>query len=101
VRWLHRQCHGGTLRVLVLTDARLFHGAQQHVVVGGTTAPQDVLVPMDGSPRTIVAPLTPMNGTCVVTLKVTPARVPARYPSLHSSDTRLLGVHAADFDYRP
>ena len=101
VRWVHQQCTGGTLRVVVLTDPRLFHGIQQHVAVGGTTAPQDVLVPMNGSPRTIVAPLTPKNGTCVVTLHVTPSRIPAHYPSLHNGDTRLLGVHAASFTYRP
>jgi len=101
VRWVHQQCTGGTLRVVVLTDPRLFHGIQQHVAVGGTTAPQDVLVPMNGSPRTIVAPLTPKNGTCVVTLHVTPSRIPAHYPSLNNGDTRLLGVHAASFTYRP
>lgn len=101
VRWVHQQCTGGTLRVVVLTDPRLFHGVQQHIAVGGTTAPRDVLVPMNGSPRTIVAPLAPKNGVCVVSLHVTPTRVPARYPSLHNPDTRLLGVHAAAFTYRP
>jgi hypothetical protein len=84
-----------------MTDPRLFHGIQQHVAVGGTTAPQDVLVPMNGSLRTIVAPLTPKDGACIVTLDVTPTRVPADYPRLHSRDTRLLGVRAASFTYRP
>ena len=101
VRWVHQQCSGGTLRVVVLTDPRLFHGVQQHIAVGGTTGPQDVRVPMNGSPRTIVAPLTPRKGTCVVTLHVTPTRIPAHYPSLHNADTRLLGVHATGFTYRP
>jgi hypothetical protein len=51
--------------------------------------------------RTLVIPLTPRAGRCAVDLRIAPSRVPAKYPRLHLSDTRLLGVHASRFAYTP
>jgi hypothetical protein len=100
VTWTRLECGGGTLRIPVYTDPGLFAGHPQEITVSGTT-PTRVYTLKPSAKRVLVVPLTARAGRCVVKLHIFPSRIPANIPSLHSSDTRLLGIHAAAFEYRP
>ena len=101
VTWSRAECSGGTLRIPVFTDPALFHDVVQKIAISGTTTPQVVPLRPTQS-RTLSIPLTPQHGRCVVHLTISPARVPANYPRLKlPNDTRVLGVHAQRFVYRP
>ena len=50
-------------------------------------------------PRTFSLPLRSHDGTCTVNLSISPARVPADYPRLNSTDNRRLGLHVDFFTY--
>ena len=49
--------------------------------------------PSTTSDRTFTLPLTPQNGVCQVDFAISPTRRPVDYPTLHRTDTRLLGLH--------
>jgi hypothetical protein len=97
VTWSRAQCAGGTLRVPISTDTGLFKGVVQRIRINGAST--ETLRPTET--KTLAIPLRPRDGTCSVTLEITPSRVPADFPALHISDTRLLGVHAQRFTYVP
>ncbi|MFL5912553.1 MAG: glycosyltransferase [Gaiellaceae bacterium] len=102
VSWVHADCSsGGTLTVKVSSDANLFAGATSTIVVTGTTASQTFRI----SPQTVDEPITlhlnPQAGVCRVDFAISPTRVPARIPRMHSTDTRRLGLHFAPFVYTP
>jgi hypothetical protein len=100
VTWTREQCSGGRLRFDVRSDPGLFAHTLQRVTIGGTTPQRPPLViHPTGEPRVVTLPLQPRGGTCVVDLKISPARIPANYPQLHIQDNRLLGVHVDYFTY--
>jgi len=98
--WTRHQCSGGHLRFDLRSDPGLFKGIVQHVVVSGTT-PTRTIVLHPNDQRIVLAPLQPDQGTCTVDLRISPARIPAIVPQLHSRDTRLLGAHVDYFTYVP
>jgi len=100
VVWSRAECKAGTLRIPVYTDPALFHDVVQRIAITGTTTARTFTL-RPTQTRLLVIPLTPRNGHCTVDLRVTPSRVPAKYPRLHLHDTRLLGVHASRFAYTP
>jgi hypothetical protein len=97
--WQRFSCTGGTLTVVVESDAQLFRGLTQTAAVTGTTAPRTLTVPSTTSGETFSFPLTPRDGVCRVTFSISPARRPSAYRRLHSSDTRLLGLHFDSIRY--
>ncbi len=91
--WTRSSCTGGALTTTVESDNRLFHGITQTVRVTGTTPARTLHVPASTPSLTFTFPLTPQHGVCAVSLAISPARRPSSIPSLHSTDTRLLGLH--------
>jgi hypothetical protein len=102
VTWSRTQCAAGSsLRFDAHSDAGLFKAIVQHVAVSGTTRAQTFAVQPGDEPRVHTLDLQPRNGHCTVRLRISPARVPADYPQLHSQDNRLLGLRIDYFTYRP
>jgi glycosyltransferase involved in cell wall biosynthesis len=99
LRWTREQCRGGALRFDVRSDPGLFEGTLQRMRVSGSTPTRTIVVDPHDQPRTITLPLEPSGGRCIVTLAVTPTKIPAADPRLHSSDPRVLGVHIDYFRY--
>jgi glycosyltransferase involved in cell wall biosynthesis len=93
LRWTRAQCRGGRLRFDVRSDPGLFKGTTQRLTISGTTPARTIVVHPDGPPRTFTLPLQPREGRCVVQLGVSPTRIPAADPGLHSNDPRTLGLH--------
>ena len=91
VEWTRSDCAGGALKLHVHSYPPLFNGITQHIVISGAARPRVVALPSTQA-RTVVLPLTARGGTCRVDLNISPARIPADYPSLHLPDSRLLGV---------
>jgi hypothetical protein len=87
--------------VLVSSDAQLFSGTTQTISVSGTTASRTVRILPTAEDHPLTFPLTAVNGTCRVDLAISPTRIPAKYPRLHSKDTRALGLHFTPFTYSP
>jgi hypothetical protein len=101
VTWSRTQCAGGSgLRFDVHSDAGLFKGIVQHMAVSGTTPAQTFVVHPGDEPRVHTLELQPRNGHCTVHFRISPARVPADYPQLHSQDNRLLGLRIDYFTYK-
>jgi glycosyltransferase involved in cell wall biosynthesis len=98
--WTRYRCPGGTLTVVLSSDAQLFRGVTQTVRVTGTTPARTFRVPSRASSVTKRFPLAPKNGVCRVSFAISPARRPSQYPSLHRNDSRLLGLHFDEIDYR-
>jgi len=90
--WTREECTGGRLRFDVRSDPGLYKGTVQEVAISGTTPAQTVVVNPKHAPRVLTLPLTPRQGRCFVDLKITPSRIPANFPQLHTEDNRLLGV---------
>ena len=101
LRWTRSSCTGGTLAVTVESDARLFAGVTQTVLVTGTTPPRILRVPSNTSGLSYTFPLTPKHGVCTVAFSISPARRPSDYPALHLNDPRLLGLHIDSITYTP
>jgi hypothetical protein len=97
--WERFSCAGGSLTVVLESDARLFEGLTQKVAVTGTTAPRTLRVPSRTSGEPFSFPLTPRRGVCRVTFAISPARRPSAFGK--SSDTRLLGLHFDRIRYSP
>ncbi len=100
VSWIHSDCgSGGTLTVKVSSDANLFAGTTSTIVVKGSTASQTFHI----SPQTVDKPITlqlnPQAGICRVDFAISPTRIPARVPRMHSTDPRSLGLHFTPFVY--
>jgi glycosyltransferase involved in cell wall biosynthesis len=93
VSWTRSACRGGTLFATVSSDVQLFRGTKQTLTIGGTTPAQTLRLAPAVQDRRIVMPLAPAEGVCRVNFTITPTRVPAHYPRLHSTDTRALGLH--------
>jgi len=93
VSWTRSACRGGTLLATVSSDVQLFRGTKQTLTVSGTTPAQTLRLTPSVHDRRVVMPLTPVAGVCRVNFTITPTRIPARYPRLHSSDPRALGLH--------
>jgi hypothetical protein len=102
VSWIRSQCRGGSLSVRVSSDSQLFRDTTQTLTVVGTTAARTLRLPPTTEGRRVALPLTAAHGACRVDFSISPTRVPARYPRLHSSDTRPLGLHfEIPFRYTP
>ena len=103
VTWSRAKCRPGTLTVLVSSDAQLFRGTTQTLTIGGSTPAQTLHLTPKTSQRQIVLPLTPQNGTCLVTFAISPTRRPVDVPAMHDSDPRRLGLHfnAIHYTARP
>ena len=101
VSWIRTNCSGGTLQVLVSSDTQLFSGTTQKISVSGTTPSRTVRILPAAEDHPLTFPLTAVNRTCRVDLAISPTRIPARYPRLHSKDTRSLGLHFTPFSYTP
>jgi glycosyltransferase involved in cell wall biosynthesis len=100
VHWTRGRCTGGKLELPISSDPGLFKGVIQQIAISGTTPARTVFLrPADA--RVLSVPLEPRGGRCTVQLKITPSRVPAQYPQLHLTDTRLLGIRVAQFRYVP
>ena len=100
-QWLRSSCSGGVLTVKVSSDANLFAGATSTLAITGTTQAQTLRISPQTVDRVVTMPLTPQNGVCRVDFAISPTRVPARIPRMHSNDTRTLGLHFTPFDYTP
>jgi hypothetical protein len=102
VHWIRSDCRGGELSVRVSSDPSTFRDTRQTLTVGGTTPARTIrLVPTTDN-RRLVFPLIPAHGVCRVDMTISPTRIPARIPRLHSSDTRPLGLHfELPFRYSP
>jgi Dolichyl-phosphate-mannose-protein mannosyltransferase len=88
------ECEGGSLRVVLQSDATLF-SVPQTVTAGGRRVR---LQP--GGTGVLTVPLKPRDGRCSVGFAVEPTAVPAlAIPG--STDTRRLGVRFTRVDYRP
>jgi hypothetical protein len=100
--WTRYRCSGGTLTVVLSSDAQLFRGVVQTVRVTGTTSARAFRVPSTVSSVTERFRLTPRDGICRVAFAIFPARRPSQYPQLHRpNDSRLLGLHFDSIAYRP
>ena len=97
--WTRAACTGGTLTVTLESDAQLFKGITQTVAVSGTTAARTLRIPSTTPGKTYVFRLVPRRGICTVGFAITPARRPSVF--LHTSDTRLLGLHFNELRYSP
>lgn len=100
VRYVRRNCDGGTLVVGLSSDEHLFPGIPTTVVaeVGGRTVGRVRFTAP--STRKLRVPLESANGTCAVTFSVAPTRNPAHVlPG--STDDRELGAHFDSFTYLP
>ena len=91
--WTRSSCAGGSLAVTVESDDRLFPGVTQIVHVTGTTPARVLMVPSSTPGLAFKFPLVPQAGVCRVSFAISPARRPSSVPSMHSADTRLLGLH--------
>jgi hypothetical protein len=99
--WTRSSCAGGTLAVTVESDARLFEGVTQTVLVTGTTPARVLRVPSTTSGLSYAFPLAPEHGVCAVSFAISPARRPSDYPALGLRDPRLLGLHFDTIRYIP
>jgi len=97
--WTRAACTGGALTVTLESDDALFHGLVQTVAVSGTTPARMLRIPATTPGRTFVFRLAPRHGVCTVSFAITPARRPSVV--LHTSDTRLLGLHFDEIRYSP
>jgi len=97
--WTRAACTGGALTVTLESDNALFHGLVQTVAVSGTTGAHTLRIPATTPGRTFVLRLVPKHGVCTVSFAITPARRPSVV--LHTSDTRLLGLHFDEIHYSP
>jgi glycosyltransferase involved in cell wall biosynthesis len=100
VSWTRSQCTGGTLAVMLSSDAKLFAGETSTVSITGTTTPSTLSIPSTTVDRPVTLALTPANGVCRVDFAVSPTRVPAKVES-GNTDTRRLGLHFTPFVYTP
>jgi Glycosyl transferases group 1/Dolichyl-phosphate-mannose-protein mannosyltransferase len=102
VSWIHSDCStGGTLTLKVSSDANLFAGTTSTIVVTGTTASQTYRITPQTVDRPITLHLDAHAGICRVDFAISPTRVPARIPRMHSTDPRPLGLHFTPFLYTP
>ena len=103
--WTRLRCTGGSLLVEVSSDAQLFRGTTQRLVIGGTTPAQTLSLAPTTSHRVLRLPLSPQSGECRVDFAVSPARrpvdYPQNYPGQRNSDPRLLGLHFDTIRYVP
>jgi glycosyltransferase involved in cell wall biosynthesis len=91
--WTRYDCTGGSLTVVVQSDAVLFRGITQQVRVTGTTPPASFGVASTAIQVTKTFPLTPQNGVCRVAFSISPSRIPGH------GDPRRLGLHFAKIRY--
>jgi len=96
--WTRRHCRGGTLRVVLESDPRLFDLPTTVVARSGERRVR-ITVPRVGR-VTMRVPLPADADTCVVRFAVSPTRVPSEVEP-GSGDDRRLGTHFRAFDYRP
>ena len=101
VVWTRSECRPGTLTVIVSSDALLFRGTTQTLAIGGTTPARTLHLQPTTSHRQLTLPLTPRNGVCRVTFAISPTRRPVDYARMHSTDTRVLGLHFNTLHYSP
>jgi glycosyltransferase involved in cell wall biosynthesis len=101
VVWTRSECRPGTLTAVVSSDALLFRGTTQTLTIGGTTRARTLRLPPTTSHRQLTMPLTPRNGICQVTFAISPTRRPVDFARMHSTDTRLLGLHFNTLHYSP
>jgi hypothetical protein len=96
VTWTRLRCSGGRLRVQLHSDPTLFAGRLTEVLatVRGRPVARKA-VPPDGS-VTLLVPLEPVDGRCVVRFSVSPTLVPADVIA-GNTDERELGAHFDSF----
>ena len=82
-------CEGGSVTAQVESDSDLFPRGQ---VV--SAADRSVRVPPGGK-AALTVPLAAASGRCTARFAVTPTAIPAVV--LHTTDTRLLGIHFTRF----
>lgn len=90
VTYTRFDCAGGTVAVALQSDAALYQEPSR-VQVKGTKV--SALVPPDGRPHMLVAPLTSVQGRCLARFSVSPTKVPG------PNDPRRLGLHFNSFRY--
>ncbi|MDX6423608.1 MAG: hypothetical protein QOI67_1079, partial [Gaiellaceae bacterium] len=78
--------------VALQSDAALYQEPSL-VQVRGTKV--SAMVPPDGRPHVLVAPLAPVDGRCVARFSVSPTKIPG------PNDPRPLGLHFNSFRYAP
>ena len=91
VRYTRYDCEGGSVTAAVQSDGKLFRRTQVVSAKGGKTSV------LPGGRAELTVPLRVENGVCSTTFEISPAAVPAS--RVHSSDTRVLGVHFVRFVY--
>jgi len=93
-RW---RCRGGRLRLSMAAWPGLFKKAQTVTAAAGDRVVREVRVPPSGVGRSVVVPLSPSQGRCVLRLHVSQTAVPATV--LGVPDTREIGVRVSGADY--
>jgi hypothetical protein len=95
VTYTRFECTGGTLDVLVASDARLFDRDQTLRASSGGRDAGRARIPRDGRSASLRVPLRRgRSGDCVVTFRVEPTAVPG------NGDPRRLGTHFLEFRFR-
>ena len=93
VRYLRRSCEGGALRAVVQSDRTLIRRPQTvTALVNGQTVAR---VRVANDPASLVVPLRPRGGRCIVDYVIKPTAVPGH------GDPRQLGVHFLALEFAP
>ena len=92
-------CRGGRLRLTVASWPGLFERAQTVAAVVGSRVVGHVRVPPSGVVQSVLVPLSPSEGRCVLQLHVSQTAVPANV--LGVPDSREIGVRLVGADYEP